>query len=231
MDRLAIIPGVSRTLGRGIPVLDPELRQKVFERDDHTCRYCGFQAKRYQEINFISGQEQDVRLANLATACIFCHQCFVLDRVSMMRSGIMIWLPEMGQAELNHLARSVYVARVSQGPAAEASRRILDILMRRREDAKKRLGGGDSRQGSEDPQVLACVLREYLTSRHYAMRDKKLEGIRLFPLDRRIIREGDLEFNQFPQILAYWRSKDGPYGSRMPQFWVDMYKRIKRAAS
>lgn len=231
MDRLPIIPGVSREPGRGVPVLDPELRQKVFERDDHVCRYCGFQAKKYQEVNFINGQEQDTRLANLATACIFCHQCFLLERVSAMRSGIVIWLPEMGQAELNHLARSVYVARVSQGPAAEASRRILDILMRRREDAKKRLGGGDPKQGSEDPQVLACVLREYLTSRHYAMREKKLEGIRLFPLDRRIIREGDLEFNQFPQILAYWRSKDGPYGNRMPQFWVDMYKRIKRAAS
>lgn len=231
MDRLPIIPGVSRLPGRTVPVLDAELRQKVFERDGHTCRYCGFQAGKYQEVAFINGQEEDTRFANLATACIFCHQCFVLDRVSAMRSGIVIWLPEMGQADLNHLARSVYVARVSQGPSAEAARRILDILMRRREEAKIRLGGGDSGLGSEDPQVLACVLKEYLTSRHYAMRDKKLEGIRLFPLDRRLIREGDLEFNQFPQILAYWRSKDGPYGSRMPQFWVDMYKKIKRAAS
>lgn len=231
MDRLPIIPGVSREAGRGSGALDPEIRQQVFERDDHTCRYCGFRAMKYQDVAHMSGQEADARLSNLATACIFCHQCFTLDKVSAMRSGILIWLPEMGQAALNHLARSVYVARVSQGPAAEASRRILDILMRRRDEAKKRLGGGDANSGSEDPQVLAVVLKEYLTSRHYALREKKLEGIRLFPLDRRIIREGDLEFNQFPQILAYWRSKDGPYGARMPQFWVDLYKKIRKTAA
>lgn len=231
MDRLPIIPGVSSRKVGGVPPLDPELRQKVFERDDHTCRYCGFRAKRYQEVSFVNGQEADQRLDNLATSCIFCHQCFTLDRVSAMRSGILIWLPEMGQAELNHLARSLYVARVSQGPAAEASRRILDILMKRREELKTRLGGGDSQKGSEDPQILAVVLGEYLTSRHYALREKKLEGVRLFPLDRRIIREGDLEFNQFPQILAYWRSKDGPYGNRMPQFWVDLFKQTIRQAA
>lgn len=231
MDRLPIIPGVSRAPGRLVVSLDPEIRHQVFERDDHTCRYCGFRALKYQDVAFLNGQESDIRLANLATACIFCHQCFTLDRVSAMRSGILIWLPEMGQADLNHLSRSVYVARVSQGPASEASRRILDILMRRREEAKKRLGGGDPANGSEDPQVLAVVLKEYLTSRHYALREGKLEGIRLFPLDRRIIREGDLEFNQFPQILAYWRSKDGPYGSKMPQFWMDMYKKARRAAA
>jgi intracellular multiplication protein IcmJ len=50
--------------------------------------------------------------------------------------------------------------------------------------------------------------------------------LRLFPLDRRIIREADLEFNQFPQILAYWRSKDGPFGKLQPKQWVDIYARL-----
>jgi intracellular multiplication protein IcmJ len=62
------------------------------------------------------------------------------------------------------------------------------------------------------------------------MREKKLEGIRLFPLDRRIIKEGDLEFNQFPQILAYWRSKDGPFGGKVPNKWKNFYAEISQAA-
>lgn len=196
-----------------------EVRQAVFERDDHTCQYCGFRALKYQEVQSLSGDAAENYPDKLATACIFCHQCFNLDRVGQMRSGVLIWLPEISQVDLHHIARAVYVARVSQVPASEASKRILEILMRRREEVKRRLG-------SEDPQLLSLIFREYLTERQYGLRSKKLEGIRLFPLDRRIIREADLEFNQFPQILAYWRSKDGPFGSRMPQQWLDMHRTI-----
>lgn len=124
-----------------------------------------------------------------------------------MRSGILIWLPEIAQTDLNHIARALYVARISQGPMADAARRTLDVLMGRREEVRRRLE-------TDDPFILSMVLRDYISSTAYEARHKKLEGIRLFPLDRRIIKEADLEFNQFPQILAYWRSKDGPFGDR-----------------
>ncbi len=225
MKTQPVVLGVLRSAGMGAhPPLPVDLRQKIFERDDHTCRYCGFRALKYQEVQPVNGMADDMRPENLATACIFCHQCFNLDRVGQMRSGVLIWLPEVSQVDLHHIARAVYVARVSQVPASEASKRILEILMRRREEVKRRLG-------SEDPQLLSLVFKEYLTARHYGLREKKLEGVRLFPLDRRIIREADLEFNQFPQILAYWRSKDGPFGSRMPQQWLDMHRDIVRKAA
>lgn len=225
MKTQPVVLGVLRSAGMGAhPPLPVDLRQKIFERDDHTCRYCGFRALKYQEVQPVNGMADDLRPENLATACIFCHQCFNLDRVGQMRSGVLIWLPEVSQVDLHHIARAVYVSRVSQVPASEASKRILEILMRRREEVKRRLG-------SEDPQLLSLVFREYLTARHYGLREKKLEGVRLFPLDRRIIREADLEFNQFPQILAYWRSKDGPFGSRMPQQWLDMHRDIVRKAA
>lgn len=225
MKTKPVVLGVLRSAGMGVQSpLPVDLRQKIFERDEHTCLYCGFRALKYQEVQPVNGMADDLRPENLATACIFCHQCFNLDRVGQMRSGVLIWLPEVSQVDLHHIARAVYVARVSQVPASEASKRILEILMRRREEVKRRLG-------SEDPQLLSLVFREYLTARHYGLREKKLEGVRLFPLDRRIIREADLEFNQFPQILAYWRSKDGPFGSRMPQQWLDMHRDIVRKAA
>ncbi len=136
-----------------------------------------------------------------------------------MRSAILIWLPEISQTGLHHIARAIYVARISQGPVAEAARRALDVLTRRREDARARLG-------TDDPFVLSSVLKDYISDGAYDARTAKLEGLRLFPLDRRIIKEADLEFNQFPQILAYWRSKDGPFGGRLPKQWIDLYKSL-----
>ena len=109
------------------------------------------------------------------------------------------------------------MARISQGPMAEAARATLDSLMNRRDEAKRRIQ-------TDDPYVLSTVWRDFLTNRYYEGRTEKIEGIRLLPLDRRLIRETDLEFNQFPQILAYWRSKEGPFGDRAPTLWTNLYK-------
>lgn len=199
--------------------LSPEARQKILDRDQNTCACCGFQSAKYQDILYLNGNPIDTRPENLRTVCIFCHQCFNLDQVAQMRSGVLVWLPEISQADLHHVARAVYVARISQGPVADAARRTLDIFMQRREEARTRLG-------TDDPFILSSVLRDYISGKTYEGAPAKLEGIRLFPLDRRIIKEADLEFNQFPQILAYWRSKDGPFGGMLPRQWIDIYRQI-----
>lgn len=193
-----------------------DLKNKILKRDKDTCLFCGFQSKKYQEIHFLNHNLTDLRPSNMATACIFCHQCFQLDKVSAMRSGALIWCPEMTQAHINQLTKAVYIARISQGPMADSARRILDILMSRREEVKQRLG-------TDDPFILATVLKDFLSKKSYVASADKLEGVRLLPLDRRIIKEGDLEFNQFPQILAYWRSKDGPFGQTPPNKWIETF--------
>lgn len=194
-----------------------EDKQKIFERDKYSCQYCGFTSKKYQEIHHLNGNIADHKEKNLTTACVFCLQCFNLEKVSDMRSGVLLWLPEIEQQELHHIARSIYVARISQGPVAEAARKSLDIIMSRREEVKKRIS-------TDDPYILSTVLRDYLGPKAYKGKDAKLNGVRLFPLDRRIIKEADLEFNQFPQILAYWRSKDGPFGGKAPPQWISIYQ-------
>jgi intracellular multiplication protein IcmJ len=197
--------------------LTPELKKAIFERDDQTCQCCGFKAEKYQDIHFIDNNSKNLAEDNLVTMCIFCHQCFNLEQATTMRSGVLIWLPELSQIDLNHVMRAVYVARISQGPMAEAARVTLDSLMGRREEARRRIQ-------TDDPFVLSVVLKDFLTGKYYAERNEKLDGIRLLPLDRRLIKESDLEFNQFPQILAYWRSKDGPFGGRAPTLWTNLYK-------
>ena len=230
MDQYPITLGIAQgqrgaqiSSKEGESPLSPEIRQKILERDNHTCRMCGFESKKYQDVHFVDGDHSNLQMDNLATSCIFCHQCFDLDKVAEMRSGVLVWLPEIEQIDLHHIARAIYVARISQGSMAETAKSALETIMNRREEAKKRLH-------TDDPYVLAMVMRDFLGPRQYAMRDKKLEGVRLFPLDRRIIKEGELEFNQFPQILAYWRSKDGPFGGKVPSQWKNFYAQIAHAA-
>ncbi len=199
--------------------LPQDIKDSVYSRDDYHCRFCGFRSEKYQEILNLTHNYADTRTQNLATACIFCAQCFHLEKVSTMRSGVLVWLPEITQSSLHHIARAIYVARISQGGVADTSREMLDIIMKRREDAKARID-------TDDPFILSTVMKDYLTDKQYDGRKTKLNGVRLFPLDRRIIKEGDLEFNQFPQILAFWRSKNGPFGDKPPNKWIENFHHL-----
>ncbi len=206
------------------PSLAADIKQKILERDDHTCAFCQFKSEKYQDVVALDSDMLNTKLDNLATACIFCHQCFDLEKVAEMRSGVLIWLPEIEQTQLHHIARAIYTARISQGSMADTAKKTLETLMKRREVSQARIH-------TDDPHVLSMVMRDFLSQKSYAMRNQKLEGVRLFPLDRRIIKEGDLEFNQFPQILAYWRSKNGPFGGKIPNQWKNFYAEIAQEAS
>ena len=198
-------------------------KTKILERDNHTCQFCGFRAEKYQEIHHKNGEENDFSDDNCLTACIFCHQCFDLISVTDMNSGVLIWLPEIGQAALHHIMRALYIARFAQGPLSEASKSMLNILKERRLEAKKRLG-------SDNPSDLAVVLDDFLNARQYKRVQSKLKGIRLMPLDRRIVQDGDLKFNKFPQILAHWRLKGGPFTEISPEKWGLMFKELDKAS-
>jgi intracellular multiplication protein IcmJ len=204
------------------PTADEDTRKRIFERDNHACQYCGFESQKFQLIHIKESSKPKTDDDNLTTSCIFCHQCFQLEKISDMKSGVLIWMPELSQAQVHHLARSIYVARITQGPMAEIARNILEMVMKRREEVIERIK-------TDDPKILSLVLKDYITKQHYDRRLEKLDGIRVFPLDRRAIKEGELEFNQFPQILAYWRSKDGPFAALNPNDWVQHYSELKAA--
>ncbi len=97
----------------------------------------------------------------------------------------------------------IYPARISK-KTFEWAKECLDRIVKvGREGAKRRIG-------TDDPAVLARRMLALESNEQRLELGKALEPIRLFPLDRRIVRELDLEYNQFPQILAFWRSRNGP---------------------
>lgn len=231
MAYLRITPGVGtlsdsgRILPGDVHKVPDDLKGAVLRRDDFTCRYCGFRTQKYQEVNYTGPvQNKAGGEDSYATACTFCHQCFHVDRIDRMQSGAIIWLPEIGQAALHHICRAIYVARISQGPMADAARDAMEVLLARKAEAKNRLG-------TDSPKILATVLQDFMEAGEYKLRAAKLKGFRILPLDRRIIKEGDLEFNQFPQILAYWRSKDGPFGDVPPRKWAGLFYELLDKAS
>jgi hypothetical protein len=91
--------------------------------------------------------------------------------------------------------------------------------MARRTEAKKRLG-------SDDPLVLATVLHENLTNDEYTKAIPKLEGVRLMPLDKHMVRSKNGDVNGFPQIVRFWRSPQGPFGQTPTNTWKDLLTKV-----
>ena len=201
-----------------------KFEKEIFERDDYTCQFCDFKSEKYQKVLFLGENAEKTSADDYKTACTYCYQCFHIDKIPRMQSGSIIWLPELSQAELNNITRAIYIARITQGPMADSARDALEILMRRKDEAKQKLG-------TDDPRILATIFQDFMEGKEYARRNQRIKGFRIMPLDRRLVREGDLEFNQFPQMLAYWRSSNGPYGPTPPRSWPEIFYNIKERLS
>lgn len=147
-----------------------------------------------------------------------------LERTGLSGAGVLIWLPEISQADLQHIMRAIYVARAGDHPLSAIAGQAFDALMARRTEAKKRLG-------SDDPLLLATVLYEDLSDADYAKSNTKLEGIRLLPLDRLIVKSHQGDMNQFPHMVKYWTSSDGPFGNLPLEAWGPLFESVLDKAS
>jgi HNH endonuclease len=82
-------------------------RRQVLKRDNSTCRYCGWTAQKFMQVNHI-GAEDNHRLDNLETVCTACHAILHIGIKSM--EGIIS--ASDCKPELNNMARIVYATRV-----------------------------------------------------------------------------------------------------------------------
>lgn len=95
-----------------------KIAQKVFERDDNRCRYCGFQSEKFHEVLNIDQNYHHNVLDNLATACCFCSQCFFIDSLGLdgKSGGTLVYLPEISQPDLNHFCRTLFCSLLKDSP-------------------------------------------------------------------------------------------------------------------
>jgi intracellular multiplication protein IcmJ len=170
------------------------LVKQAKQKDNNTCQYCGFSSLKYMDVVVENLKFYDSEA--YVTACNFCAQNFYLDFINEWRSGVLIWLPEVELPRLSHIMRDIYVTRISSlKPIGDMAREALDFLSKRRFLAEEKIGTHDPSK-INDSLINSTVFKK---------------NIRLMPIDRRIIKEAGLQFNIFPQSVAYWRSRQGPY--------------------
>ncbi len=123
-----------------------KFKQKIFERDEYVCRYCGFQAKKYQEVINLDGNYRNNKLSNLVTACCFCSQCFFLEAVGKddYGGGILIYLPEISQADLNGFCHVLFCAMANDTSYSPIAQNIYRDLKLRSKIVEQNLGEGMS---------------------------------------------------------------------------------------
>jgi intracellular multiplication protein IcmJ len=95
-----------------------KIATKVYARDENTCRYCGFQSDKFQEVVNIDKNYSNNHINNLATACQFCAYCFFIDALGKdgKTGGTIIHLPEISQSDLNHFCRALICSLLRDAP-------------------------------------------------------------------------------------------------------------------
>ena len=189
-----------------------QIKQKILKRDDHSCFFCGFKSLRWQEIHHFDSDHYNNSPENLTTICIFCHMVFHIGRAGLAGEAELIWLPEISQAALSHLARNIYVGLRAKGPTATASEAVYSALRIRAEDARRRLG-------SSDPADLGEALLA-VNEKTYDRRGTVLEGVRIMPLGRKYVGDKDV----FAKVVDYWISPQGPFATMRPKQWLEFGK-------
>lgn len=153
------------------------LEKRVFERDNHTCQFCGFQAHEYQDVVNLDGNYRNNKLENLATACCFCSQCLFLEAVGLdeMGGGQLIYLPEISQADLNSFCHVLFCA-LGNGTAYEDTAQSLYRTFKFRSQIIEEKFG----EGSSNPAMLGQMLIEHSADNADANYDF-LKDVRLLP--------------------------------------------------
>ena len=137
---------------------DPRFKafeQKILQRDRYTCRFCGFQAKLFQDIINIDGNYNNNTPANMVTACCFCAQCFFLESVGVggYGGGALIYLPELSQAELNSFCHVLFCAITNDTGYKNSAQTIYRSFKFRSQIVEDKFG-----EGTSDPAIFGQLL-------------------------------------------------------------------------
>lgn len=153
------------------------IAEQVYQRDNYTCQFCGFQARQYQEIVNIDGNYNNNKVSNMITSCCFCSQCLFLESVGLdeMGGGQLIFLPEISQADLNSFCHVLFCAMGNGTGYQDSAQAIYRSLKFRSQQVENKFGASTS-----NPSVFGQLILEYQSKNPESTVDI-LQGIRLLP--------------------------------------------------
>lgn len=165
------------------------LRTEVLQRDNYTCRFCGFKAAKYQEVHHLDDNHQNNVKENLLTVCNLCHQVHHLGMCAMRNGGFIAAIPELTQTEINNLVRAIYVTDLIADPEIRNKLKSLYAIFQfRGSDTLKTLFGLDI----STPFTLAEVLSN-CPDDMYAKRAETFAPLRLVGT-KESFHSGQLEY-------------------------------------
>ena len=174
-----------------------EFKKKVFSRDHNKCMYCGFRATSHMWIVNCDGNYRNNTMSNMVTACPLCKQCHFIEHVgSMDGGGVLIYLPEMKQAELNGLCHSLFCAIANATIHERTAQDIYNTLKLRSNPVE--LAYGESRS---DPKIFGEMVINTPIDRINEISQEVLKDLRLLP-----------NLNKFKQQIQDW-SRDAAASS------------------
>lgn len=153
-------------------------QQKVHVRDAYTCQYCGFQAKECLETINVNGNYLENKMSNLTTACGFCAQCFFLEAVgkSDFGGGVLIYLPEIAQSELNALCHVLFASQVYRLKTASHAKAVYRSLKLRAQLIEEKVG-----EGLSNPAQFGQMLIDASEGKQVTMQKTMSQAFRLLP--------------------------------------------------
>ncbi len=155
------------------------LREQILSRDRYTCVYCGFACDKFQEVHHLDGDHDNNLPENLVTACPLCHATQHIGLCGKEGRGLLIWLPEMSQASLNHALRWLELGPYTKPEVSQHISAPKESLYR---FFHSRIQYCATKFGSSDPSALADHLMA-MTDEQYDHDVKvRLEPVRLFPV-------------------------------------------------
>ncbi|MFM8454372.1 MAG: type IVB secretion system protein IcmJDotN [Gammaproteobacteria bacterium] len=166
--------------------------KKVLERDQNTCRFCGFSSDKYQEIINIDHQYENNDLSNLATSCNFCALYLFIDGISQgdRQTATLLFLPEITQTALNHFCRVLFCGMLKDAPYKGKLLSVYLSLQERKTAIENIFGPGSSNPSVFGQSLLDCGIDLKQQINHPLMKH-----VRLLPTRK-----------YFKTQIEYWRS-------------------------
>lgn len=184
------------------------IRPSILDRDEHTCRFCGFSAPHYMEVHHLDDDHTNNDPSNLVTASPFCHMSQHIGRAGVTGEAVLIsWpsatdpaKPAMSQADFNLLCYVLYTSRGDdKHPLSRTAAGLLKEL-----DSLQRRAHTDFK--TSRPDILASMLREMHASTPiiYERRQEIFDrhAILLMPTGK---RSGDGGADLFAKMKRAWR--------------------------
>lgn len=124
---------------------------KIMNRDEFTCRMCGFKAKQFMSILNIDHNYTNNIAKNLATSCPLCMQCHFVEHIGTMDNsgGTLIYMPEITQGQLNGIVHTLFCAIVNATTQEQSAQNMYNALRLRAKPIEKIYG-----EGRADPRAF-----------------------------------------------------------------------------